>query len=167
MGQVTVSFDDFKSGSLPDVCVFTGEHTSDRMVLRTRIVQRDPAAKPPGPVFAFLSQVTLLENPRSPRNVLVGRLPVDAAYLARRQRSEALLRSSGWIGLVLLAVAAVTARGWSPVLAIASVTLIIVSSYRRFELRRDRPVPTLIGAGTRVHLGNVNADFVKAVEAED
>lgn len=164
MGQVTIRFDDYQSGSLPDVCVFTGRPTTDRMVLRTRIVERDPAAKPPGPVVGFFARTALFENPRAPRNILVGRLPVDAAHLARRQRSEALLRASGWIGLVLLVVAAVSAQGWSPVLAIASVALVVVSFYRRFELSADRPVPTSIGAGTRVHLANVHEHFVSAVE---
>jgi hypothetical protein len=165
VADVTVAFDDYQSGALPDICVFTGKPTSDRMVLRTRIVERDSAAKPPGPVWRYLSQVTLFENPRAPRNILVGRLPVDAAYLARRRRSEALFRWSGWIGLALLVVAAVTARGWSPVLAITSVALIIVSLYRRFELGRDRPVPTPIGAATRVHLANVHENFVDAVSS--
>lgn len=163
MGQVTIPFDDYQSGSLPDVCVFTGQPTTDRVVLRTRIVERSPAAKPPGRLIGLFSQVTPFENPRSPRDLLVGRLPVDAAHLARRDRSESLLRSSGWIGLVLLVVSAVTAQGWSPVLAVASVSLVIVSIYRRLELRRDRPIPTLIGAGTRVHLANVHEHFVEAV----
>jgi hypothetical protein len=33
----------------------------------------------------------------------------------------------------------------------------------RIELRRNAPTPTLIGAGTRVHLANVHENFVDAV----
>jgi hypothetical protein len=163
VAQVTIAFDDYQSGSVPDICVFTGKPTADRMVLRTRIVERDPVARSPGPVLGFFSRVTLFENPRAARNLLVGRHPVDARHLARRQRSESLFRVGGWVGLVLLVVAALAAQVWSPVLAIVSVILIIVSIYRRADLLRDRPVPTLIGAGTRVHLANVHPDFVNAV----
>ena len=167
MAQVTVQFEDYQAGSLPGVCVFTGLPTADHMVLRTRIIERDPAAKPPGPVLSLLSQVSLIENPRSPRNTLVGRLPVDADHLARRQRHEGFLRMSGWAGLALLVVAAVNAQPWSPVLAVGSIAWIVVSTYRRAEFRRNRPTPTLIGAGSRVHLADVHQDFVKAVEAEE
>ena len=123
MAQVTVAFGDYQSGSLPDVCVFTGEPTSDRMVLRTRIVERDPATKPPGPVLGFLARTTLFENPRAPRNLLVGKLPVDAGHLLARQRKERVLRLGGWVSVLSLVVAAVSAQPWAPLLAIASILL--------------------------------------------
>ena len=39
----------------------------------------------------------------------------------------------------------------------------IVVIIGRIELRRNVPTPTLIGAGTRVHLANVHQNFVDAV----
>jgi hypothetical protein len=161
---VTVAFEDYRSGSLPDVCVFTGEPTSDRMVLRTRIVERDPVTKPPGALMRYFSQVTLFESPRAPRNVLVGKLPVDATHLLARQRREKLLRVGGWVWPALLVVAAVTAQPWSPLLAVASIAGLAVVMFGRVELARDVPSPTLIGAGTRVHLANVHDRFVESVE---
>ena len=163
MAQVTVAFGDYQSGSLPDVCVFTGEPTSDRMVLRTRIVERDPATKPPGPVLGFLARTTLFENPRAPRNLLVGKLPVDAGHLLARQRKERVLRLGGWVSVLSLVVAAVSAQPWAPLLAIASIAAMIVVIIGRIDLRRNVPTPTLIGAGTRVHLANVHQNFVDAL----
>ena len=163
MAQVTVSFDDYRSGALPEICVFTGEPTSDRMVLRTRIVERDPATKPPGPLMKYFTQVTLFENPRAPSNLLVGKLPVDASHLLARQRRERFLRVGGWIWSALLVVAAVTAQPWSPFLAVASIAGLAVVLFGRFDLARDAPTPTLIGAGSRVHLANVHQDFVDAL----
>jgi hypothetical protein len=166
VAQTTVGLDDYQSGSLPGICVFTGALTSDRMVLRTRIVERDPATKPPGPVMRYLSAVTLFENPRAPRDLLVGKLPVDAEHLLARRRSELGLRVGAWVSLLLLVVAAVSAQPWSPLLAIASIAAVVVLTIRRIELRRGVPTPTLIGAGTRVHLANVHERFVEAVEAQ-
>lgn len=163
MAQVTVAFEDYRSGSLPDVCVFTGEPTTDRMVLRTRIVDSEPATKPSGAVMKHLSQVTLFENPRAPRDVLVGKLPVDAAHLFARQRRERLLRVGVWAWPALLVVAAVTAQPWSPFLAVASIAGLAVVVFGRVELARNVPTPTLIGAGTRVHLANVHQDFADAM----
>jgi hypothetical protein len=164
MGQITVRFEDYRSGSLPGFCVFTGVPTADLMVLRTRIVERDPAAKEPGPVLGFLTRTTLFENPRAPRNLLVGKLPVAAGHLLARQRRERVLRLGGWVSVFSLVVAAVSAQSWSPLLAVASITGMIVVFIGRIELRRNVPTATLIGAGTRVHLANVHQDFVKAVE---
>ena len=164
MAQVTVPFDDYRSGSLPDICVFTGQPTSDRMVMRTRVVERDPATKPPGPVMRYLSGVTLFENPRAPSNVLVGKLPVDASHLLARQRRERLLRVGGWIWPALLVVAAVTAHPWSPFLAVVSIAGSAVVLFGRVELARNVPTPTLIGAGSRVHLAKVHDRFAEAVE---
>lgn len=163
MAQVTVSFDDYRTGSLPDICVFTGKPTADRMVLRTRIAAHSEATKPPGPIFVRLSQVTLFENPRSPRNLLVGKLPVDAGHLLARERREQKLRIVGWASLLLLVAAAVSAQPWSPVLAVASIAALIVVVVGRIELRRSVPTPTLIRAGTSVHLANVHDNFVDAV----
>ncbi len=164
MAQVTVTFDDYQSGSLPDICVFTGEPTSDRMVMRTRSTERDPAMKPPGPILGFLAQVTLFENPRAPRNLLLGKLPVDADHLLARQRRERGLRIGAWASLLLLVLAAVSAQPWSPILAVASIASIIVAFIRRIELRRSVPTPTLVGGGTRVHLANVHERFAESVE---
>lgn len=166
MAQVTVAFDDYRSGSLPDICVFTGKPTSDRMVMRTRIVERDPARKAPGPLLSFLSQVRLIEDPRKPRNMLLGRLPVDAGHLLARQRRERFLRIGSWASLLLLVVAAASARPWSPLLAVASIAAIIVALMGRIELRRGVPTPTLVGAGTRVHLANIHQNFADAVESD-
>ena len=166
MAQVTVALDDYQSGSLPDICVFTGQPTTDRMVMRTRIVERDPATKPPGPILGYLSQVGLIENPRKPRNVLLGKLPVDALHLLARKRRERALRIGAWASLLLLLVAAVSAQPWSPLLAVASFAAIIVAVIGRIELGRNVPTPTLIGAGTRVHLSNVHDGFAQSVEAE-
>lgn len=166
MGQVTVRFDDYQSGSLPDVCVFTGVPTTDRMTMRTRIVERDVVRKPPGPVFGFFSRITLFENPRAPRNILVGKLPVDADHLIALQRRERNLRIGSWASLILLVVAAAWAQPWSPLLAVASIAALIVAVIARIELRRNVPTPTPIGGGTRVHLANVHDRFVTAVEAE-
>ena len=166
MAQVTVPFDDYRSGSLPGICVFTGQPTSDRMVLRTRVVERDPATKPPGPVMRYLSGVTLFENPRAPRDLLVGKLPVDAQHLLARRRRELGLRVGAWVSLLLLVVAVVSAQPWAPLLAMASIAAIVTVTMRRIGLRRDLPTPTLIGAGTRVHLANVHERFVAAIESD-
>lgn len=166
MADATVGFDDYQSGSLPDICVFTGKPTSDRMVLRTRVVERDPATKPPGPILGFLTRVPLIENPRASRNLLVGKLPVDAVHLLARQRKERVLRIGGRLSLFLLVVAAVTAQPWSPLLAVASFAAVVLSLIRRIELRRGTPTPTLIGAGTRVHISNVHQSFADAVESD-
>ena len=156
-------FDDYRSGSLPDICVFTGKPTTDRMVLRTRIIQRDPAAKPPGPILGYLSQLRVIEDPRKPHDILVGRLPVDARHLQARQNREELLRFTAWGALVLLVIAAVTAQSWSPLLAVASIAGLIAALVARADLKRNVPKPTLIGAGTRVHLANVHQNFVDAL----
>lgn len=166
MAEVTVAFDDYRSGSLPDVCVFTGKPTTDRMVMRTRVVEREPATKPPGPILGYLSQLRVIEDPRKPRDILLGRLPVDARYLQTRQNREERLRIGAWGALALLVVAAVTAQFWSPALAVASIAGVIAAVVARADLRRDVPKPTLIGAGTRVHLANVHEAFARAVEAE-
>ena len=163
MADVTVRFEDYESGALPDVCVFTGEPTSDRMVMRTSVVERDLATKPPGPVLGLLARTTLFENPRAPRNLLIGKLPVDAGHLLARRRRERVLRLGGWVSVLSLVVAAVSAQPWSPLLAVASIAAMIVVTMGRIELRRNVPTPTLIGAGTRVHLANVHQNFVDAL----
>ncbi len=166
MAEVTVPFDDYQSGALPDICVFTGASTSDRMVMRSRIDVREPAMKPPGRVLGALVRTTVFENPRAPRNLLVGKLPVDAGHLLARQRRERLLRLGGWGSGFALVVAAVSAQPWSPVLAVGSIAAMIVVIVGRIGQDRNVPTPTLIGAGTRVHLANVHQDFVDAVESD-
>jgi hypothetical protein len=61
-------------------------------------------------------------------------------------------------------VAAVTAQPWSPFLAVASIAGLAVVVFGRVELARTVPAPTLIGAGTRVHLANVHDRFAASVE---
>jgi hypothetical protein len=70
----------------------------------------------------------------------------------------------GWIWPALLVVAAVTAQPWSPFLAVASIAGLAIVLFGRVELARDVPTPTLIGAGSRVHLANVHDRFAEAVE---
>ena len=125
MAEVTVRFEDYQSGALPDICVFTGEPASDRMVLRTRVIERNAAAKPPGRILGLLSNLTLFENPRAPRDVLLGRLPVDAQYLQARQHRGQGLRFGAWGAFLLLVIAAVAAQPWSPLLAVASIAGVI------------------------------------------
>lgn len=166
MADVTVSFDDYRSGSLPDICVFTGKATTDRMVMRTPIVEREPATKAPGPVLGYLSRLRVIEDPRKPQDILLGRLPVDARHLQARQNREERLRFGAWAALVLLVIAAVTAQPWSPLLAVASIAGVIAALVARADLRRDVPKPTPIGAGTRVHLANVHQAFADAAESD-
>ena len=166
MADVTVPFDDYQSGSLPDICVFTGKPTTDRMVLRTRIVERDTAAKPPGPILGFFAQVTVIDNPRKPHDFLLGRLPVDARHLQARQDREELLRFGAWGALAMVVIAAVAGQPWSPFLAVASIAGLFAAVVARADLRRDVPRPTPIGAGTRVHVANVHQNFADAVETD-
>ena len=133
------------------------------MVMRTRIVEHDPARKTPGPVLGYLSQLRVIEDPRKPSDILLGRLPVDARHLQARQNREERLRFGAWGAFILLVVAAVTAQPWSPLLAVASIAGLIAALAARADLRRDVPKPTLIGAGTRVHLANVHQNFADAV----
>ena len=133
------------------------------MVLRTRVVEWSEATKPPGPLVSIFSQVAVFENPRKPRNMLLGKLPVDAQHLQARQNREELLRFGAWGALAMLVIAAVSAQTWSPFLAVASIAGLIAAVVARADLRRDVPRPTLIGAGTRVHLANVHENFADAI----
>jgi hypothetical protein len=165
MAQVTVDFEDYRSGSLPDVCVFTGSPASARMVFRTRIREPTSAVKPLGPFLRLFSRALSIEDPRKPLYVLVGRLPVDAAHLRRLTREQRLFHVVRWAGALLMLIAALAAAPWSPVVVVGSFAAIVFAGFRSSGLRRGLPLPTLIGAGSKVYLDNVHEAFVAAVES--
>lgn len=165
MGQTTVAFEDYRAGRLPDVCVLTGVRTEDRMIIRTPIALETSAARPAGRVLGSLDRLLTTLDARRPRDILLGRLPVDAAALRRRRRELRMWLVVAVGGLIVLAASAWAGAAWSPIGAVLSVAFVVVAMLRRAELRRRAPRPTLIGAGTRVHLANVHPRFVDSVEA--
>ena len=81
MGSVTVDFQAYQTGQLPGVCVLTGVDTDDRMTLRTQIIERPSSAKQPGLFTSSLDRFIANLDPRKPRDLLLGHLPVDPRSL--------------------------------------------------------------------------------------
>lgn len=166
MAQTTIAFDDYQSGRLPDVCVLTGAETRDRMIVRTPIAPEVEGSRQAGRLVGSLDRLVVSLDQRRPEEFLMGRLPVDAEVLRRRRielRIWTVVASAAVLGLV---IAAFAAAAWSPVAAAASIAAMVIAVLRRAEVRRNAPRPTLIGAGTRVHLANVHEAFVAAVESD-
>ncbi len=165
MAQVTVGFDDYQAGRLPDVCVFTGAETRERMVVRTPIGPEAVGTRQAGRLLGSLDRLVVALDARRPEQILVGRLPVDADVLRRRRLALRVSRMVGVAAALTLVYSAWAAAVWSPAAAVASIAVLIAALMRRASLRRRAPRPTLIGAGTRVHLDNVHQRFVTAVES--
>lgn len=165
MAHVTVGFDDYQSGRLPDVCVLTGAETRERMVVRTPIAPEVVGTRQAGRLLGSLDRLVVALDARRPEQILVGRLPVDADVLRRRRLALRASRVVAVVAALMLVYAAWVAAVWSPAAAVASIAVLIAALMRRADLRRRAPRPTLIGAGTRVHLDNVHQRFVTAVES--
>jgi hypothetical protein len=164
MAQVTVDFEDYQSGSLPDVCVLTGVATQDRMVFRTAIRGPVTGSKPPGRFLGSFDSLFDTLDPRRAQHTLLGRLPIEREALQARLIQQRIWKLGRWAAIVLLVVAAWVSASWSPIVAVAAAAGIVVASIRGRELQKGLPSPTLIGAGSKVHLQNVHESFVAAVE---
>lgn len=164
MAQITVAFEDYQAGRLPDVCVLTGVETEDRMILRTPIEPAVEGSKAAGRVLGSLDRLVATLDPRRPHELLLGRLPVDAGALQRRRLELRTWLSVAVVAALVVVIAAWSAASWSPPAAVLSVAVLAVALLRRAELRRRAPRPTLIGAGTRVHLDNVHERFADSIE---
>lgn len=165
MGEITVAFDDYQTGRLPDVCVLTGTPTEDRMVLRTPIHVNAGATKSAGRFFTALDGLVTTLDPRAPRDVLLGRLPVNAAALAHRTNLRRLWDVTTAVAIAVFVIALGMGATWSGAVVIISLAGVVYAATQRRHLRGEIPRPTLIGAGSQVHLSNVHESFVAAVQA--
>lgn len=164
MASVTVPFVSYQTGQLPGVCVLTGVDTDDRMTLRTQIIVETVAQKSSGRFTSSLDRFIANVDPRKPRNVLLGHLPVDAATLAQRQTRKRGWRMGSWLLLALVVSALGLGAAWSPYVATLGMAGLVYAGAQLRNLSADAPRPTLIGAGSAVFLDNVHERFVSAVE---
>jgi hypothetical protein len=122
------------------------------------------ASKTAGKFAASLDRFIANLDPRKPRNLLLGHLPVDATSLARRNARLTGWRAAAWGQFVLIIIAMAMGAGWSPYVVILAAAGMVYASAQLRRARSDAPRPTLIGAGSKVYLDNVHERFVSAVE---
>ena len=162
MATATVSYTDYQEGRLPPICVISGEPTTDRFTYRTVIAPSGGSDGIVGRIETFIATV----NPGAPRNMLLGRIPVDADVHASLR-----LRRTGWtvalvVSIAALLVAAWSATAWSPYLAVAAIVGIATSVVKRRETERALPIPELTHGGSWVTLRNVHERFAAAAETD-
>ena len=160
MATATVSFTDYQEGRLPPVCVISGRPTSDRFTYRTVIAPSGGSDGIVGRLETFIATV----NPRAPRNMLLGRIPVHADVHESLRR-----RRIGWTAALIasvaaLLVAALSAAAWSPFVAAASMAGIVVATTKRREAEGALPIPELTHGGSWVTLRNVHERFAAAAD---
>ena len=164
MASVTVPFASYQSGELPGVCVLTGVDTDDRMTLRTQIIEETVKQKPFGRFTSSLDKFIATVDPRKPRNLLLGHLPVDAATLAQRQTRKRGWRAGSWLLLMLIISALGIGAAWSAYAVTLGVAGLVYAAAQLRNFDAEAPRHTLIGAGSAVYLDNVHERFVSAVE---
>lgn len=164
MGSVTVDFQAYQTGQLPGVCVLTGVDTEDRMTLRTQIIERTSSVKEPGLFTSSLDRFIANLDPRRPRDLLLGHLPVDPSSLAALQARSRGWRAAVWLQVALALVAMAIGAVWSPYVVTLAAAGIVYASAQLRSARASAPRPTLIGAGSKVFLENVHERFISAVE---
>lgn len=162
MAKVTVSFADYQEGRLPPVCVVSGRPTGDRVRFRTVIRAPREGRVDGGGLARRLDDFVRAIDPRAPRDMLLGLIPLDAQV---RRRLE--FRHRVWTALLVastlsLLTAAGAGAAWSPVLAVVSTVGIFVSIDRRKERDRALPVPQPTHGGAWVVLDNVHDRFASA-----
>lgn len=162
MAKVTVSFGDYQEGRLPPVCVVSGRPTDDRVRFRTVVRAPRQGRIDGGGLARRLDDFVRAVDPRAPRDMLLGVIPLDAQV---RRRLE--LRHRVWTAMLVvstlsLLTAAGAGAGWSPALAVASIVGIFVSIDRRKERGRALPVPQPTHGGAWVVLDNVHDRFAAA-----
>lgn len=162
MAKVTVSFADYQEGRLPSVCVVSGRPTDDRVRFRTVIRAQRQGRVDGGGLARRLDDFVRAVDPRAPRDMLLGVIPLDAQV---RKRLE--FRHRVWTALLVASVlsllaAAGAGAAWSPALAVASIVGIVVSIDRRKERDRALPVPQPTHGGAWVVLDNVHDRFAAA-----
>lgn len=151
-------FEAYRDGELPAVCVITGNPADAFVVLRTPPSRRSGAT---GALDGVLDAVDV----RRPREILLGRVPVDSDQWRRVER----VRMNWYLVMIaaflLLIGAAWAAAPWSVVVAGFSVPLLGYAWWRRFAVRRGLPIPTLTHGGTSVTIDNAHEAFAAAVLA--
>ena len=162
MAKVTVSFADYQEGRLPPICVVSGRPTDDRVRFRTVVPPPSEVRAEAGGLARRLDEFVRAIDPRAPRDMLLGVIPLDAQV---RRRLE--LRHRLWTALLVastlsLLAAAGAGAVWSPALAVVSTVGIFVSIDRRKERDRALPVPRPTHAGAWVVLDNVHDHFASA-----
>lgn len=162
MASVTVSYREYQEGRLPPVCVVSGRPTDDRVTFRTVVRAQREGSVEPGGLGARLDEFVRAIDPRAPRDMLLGVIPLDAEV---RKRLE--LRHRFWTAVLVtsmfaLVVSAAAGAAWSPVVATASIVGIVVSLDRRRERARALPVPHPTHGGAWVVIDNVHDRFAAA-----
>ncbi len=163
MARVTVSFGDYQEGRLPPICVISGRATSDQFVYRTSVSPPVEGRVESGGMLWRLERLMRTVDPRAPRNLLRGVIPVDSAVRRRLQLRHRLWTAALVLGIVGLLSAAWGAAAWSPPLAVGSTATILLAVVRRRDWERALPHPELSHGGSLVVVGNVHERFAAAV----
>ena len=163
MARVSVSFVDYQEGRLPPICVISGRATPDQFVYRTSVSPPVEGRTRAGGIVGRLDRLVRTVDPRAPRDLLLGVIPVDAAVRRRLQRRHRLWTTMLFLGIVGLLSAAWAAAAWSPALALGSAAAIVLAVVRRGDWDRALPHPQLSHGGSRVVIGNVHEAFAAAV----
>lgn len=161
MASVRVRLDDYVAGAMPDVSVMSGVPTSHRVRLTDEVGYEMLGAGRVVPLLLY--RLEQLRRPGTPRTVLKGRVPMDAAEAARWHRMHGGWRAGRWLATLVLVAAAWSAAPLAPAVAVAALAGIAVTTAGLVRVRRRWPHARIDPYRKWVTLGPVHQAFADAV----
>jgi hypothetical protein len=165
MATAHVPYEDYVLGNLPPVCIVSGMPTRDVFVYRVDVTAIP--ARGHGRLAGSLDVALAVIDARTPRRILVGRIPLDRDVqrsLVRRRRWWTVTLAAAVVGVI---AAAWLAASWSPAATAIAASAAGVAAWQRRNARRALPRPSLTHDDARVVLDGVHDGFAAALDQRE
>jgi hypothetical protein len=162
MATATVPYDDYVSGDLPGVCIVSGAPTADVFVYRVDVTAHGTQGR--SRLASSLDTALAAIDVRTPRRILVGRVPLDRTVQQSLVRRRRAWTATLVVAFVALVVSAWMGAGWSLAAVAGAAVVGAVAVWQRRLARRALPQPSVTHDDTRVTLHGVHPTFAAAAE---
>jgi hypothetical protein len=158
--DTTLTLEAYIEGTVPDVCVVSGQPTAARVRHVTEVLPAGRLER----VMHRVEQRLVTRRHHGRVTVVRGLVPVHpdvSRSLAVRRR---MATAGVWVGLIALVAVAWSATSWAPVAAAALLAATGASVWLRIATARRMPAVTVDEDRAIVRLRRVHPDFVAALD---